>query len=617
MGKIHLLGDILASQVAAGEVVERPASVLKELVENSIDAGAKRITVEFQRGGVDLLRVTDDGSGMDRSDALMSLERHATSKIRTAADLAAIATLGFRGEALPSIASVSHFRLITRPRQGEDEASLGTEIEVHGGKVIEVRESGGDVGTRIEVKDLFYNVPARRKFLKSEQTETAHIIEQLQVLAVAHPEIAFTCLRDRREVFRLAATTDLAVRLHDLLGAPFLKRMAAIPKIDVDGVIVWGFFARPGEGRSDRSHQLLFINGRMVRSNVLSQPLREACDGVLAKGLHPQAVLFFEIDPTSVDCNVHPAKREVRFHQPAKMKAAALRAAAHVMGHFQEEMKQHQPPLAAIARSYDIKRKTGTFQEPLSAMAECVEEKPVQHHFVSTSQHSKSHVDVETKKSQQNDTIISNVNNDEESSIEDVPTTFRYLGRLANRYLLLEEEEGLVLLEIRAALERLTYDGLLRSLEEGSSVSQRLLLPEMLELSPAEAAWVVAHQEMLKNAGFDIEEFGTGHAAASKSFKVDALPSMLADLSVTELFHQLIDELKKEKSAEKNRTLMQEALARSVSHMAAAAKKLPPGEEPATRLMRDLLRSPLPYATPRGRPTMIQLSMVELQRKFK
>ena len=677
MGKIHLLSDVLASQVAAGEVVERPASVLKELVENSIDAGATRITVEFQRGGVGLLRVTDDGSGMDRSDALLALERHATSKIRTATDLAAIDTLGFRGEALPSIASVSRFRLITRPRAEADEnlfsqstegceelrrvgarsitdvsplsscapsapcsssasttlktgskISVGTEVEVHGGKILNVRESGENFGTRIEVKDLFYNVPARRKFLKSEQTEAAHIIEQLQLLAVAHPEIAFTCLRDDREIFRLGATNDLAVRLRDLYGASFLQRLEAVPRMDVNGVIVSGFFAKPGEGRSDRSHQMLFINGRLVRSNILSQPLREACDGILAKGLYPQAVLFFEIDPTSVDCNVHPAKREVRFHEPAKMKAAASRAAAQVTGNFSEGMRQHLP-LAEVARPYALARTT-TYQEMLPVKADVVEEKPIRHNDKNEYQPDKgiksaSAAHGENFSNVEKSTLHSNSNDCEETGHSDCSETikFRYLGRLAKRYLLLEEDDGLVLLEMRAAFERITYDALLQSLHKGAVHGQRLLFPEIVEVSPAEAAWVMGHQEILKRAGFEIDEFGgSNHSHASYSLKVDAVPALLMEVSITQLLHQLIDDLQKEESkastgSQKNIEMIQEKLARSVSCMAAAAKKLPPGEEAAVMLVRDLLRSPLPYATPAGRPTMIQLSAVELQRKFK
>jgi len=250
MGSIRLLPDILASQVAAGEVVERPASVVKELVENSIDAGAKRITVDFQRGGTRLIRVTDDGSGMDRSDALLCLERHATSKIRESGDLAAITTLGFRGEAVPSIASISRFTLATRRR--EDEA--GTLIEVIGGKVSDVSDSGEAPGTRIEVADLFFNVPARRKFLRGEQTEAANLLQQLQILATAHPEIAFICIRDEREVFRLAASEDLAVRLRDLHGEGFLSKLVPVPPVEESGVSVRGWIAvQEREGATERS----------------------------------------------------------------------------------------------------------------------------------------------------------------------------------------------------------------------------------------------------------------------------------------------------------------------------------------------------------------------------
>lgn len=648
MGTIRLLSDVLASQVAAGEVIERPASVAKELVENSIDAGAKRITLEFQRGGVGLLRVTDDGCGMDRSDALLSLERHATSKLRTSEDLMTIGTLGFRGEALPSIASVSQFRLITRQRSSSDStaAAPGTEIEVHGGKVMEVKDSGESYGTRMEVRDLFYNVPARRKFLKGEQTEAAHIIQQFQTLAVAHPEIAFTCLRDTQEIFRLAATDSLAVRLQDLYGASFLQRMAEVPRMEVEGITVYGFFARPGEGRPDRSHQMLFVNGRMVRSNVLSQPLREACDGILAKGLHPQAVLFFECDLSTIDCNVHPAKREVRFQEPGKIKEAVLRAARHVMGNFSQEMAASQS-LKDVARSYT--------ETPLASSSSWLSRQSFQSRveelpgawggkrsssFPVEAESPKDMASLSEKKNDENVPITSsipiNVTEDlvlpEEKGMQGVhdikfsDLPFRYIGRLGQRYLLLEEDAGLVLLEIRAALERLTYDKLRKALTTRTTESQRLLIPEIIEVSPAEAAWIEAHQGLLAIAGLEVESFGAKKGGgASQSVKIDTLPALLSDVPVATLLHQLIDDLQKEESksghsgskAGKGIVLMEEALAKSVSRMTAMAAKLPEGETPARVLIKDLLSSELPYATPSGRPTMIQLSEVELQRKFR
>ncbi|MCX6958084.1 MAG: DNA mismatch repair endonuclease MutL [Verrucomicrobiae bacterium] len=591
MGRIHLLSDIVANQVAAGEVVERPASVLKELIENSIDAGAKKILVEFNGGGVELLRITDDGSGMDRSDALLSLERHATSKIRTIHDLALVNTLGFRGEALPSIASVSRFRLITR----QQEMEVGTEIKVEGGKIVEVKESGEAPGTKIEMRDLFYNVPARRKFLKGEQTEAAHLIAQLQFLAVAHPEIAWTCVRDGKEVFRLGATESLAVRLSDLYGSPFLKRMKEVMPLEVDGIVVRGFFARPGEGRSDRSHQLLFVNGRIIRNNLLSQALREACDGILPKGLHPPAVLFFELDPAKLDCNVHPAKREIRFQEPAKLKAAALRAAARVMGNF-EQAATGIPPLQEIARSYQVQRREYP-TELFSERNAIIEEKGERH---------ASPLETSVQ--------------EPIAAIEKIP--FRYLGNLAQRYLLLEEEEGLVLLEISGALERITYDALYQTLLRGALQRQPLLLPQVVELSPAESSWIMAHQELLEKAGVEVELFGEEtRASVSQSLKVDAVPVIAAQVPVATLLQQLVHDFQQEESRsslkEGKRVLaVEETLARSVSGMVAQAKKLPEGETAAVMLVRDLLRCSLPYSTPSGKPTMIQLSQTELRRKF-
>ena len=577
MGSIRLLPDILASQVAAGEVVERPASVVKELVENSIDAGAKRITVEFQRGGTRLIRVTDDGSGMDRSDALLCLERHATSKIRESSDLAAIMTLGFRGEAVPSIASISRFKLATRRREEE----AGTLIEVIGGKVTDVRDSGEAPGTRIEVADLFFNVPARRKFLRGEQTEAANLLQQLQILATAHPEIAFTCIRDEREVFRLAATEDLAVRLRDLHGEEFLSKLVPVPPVEESGVSVRGWIARPGEGRSDRTLQMTFVNGRMVRSPSLSLPLREACDGVLAKGLHPPAVLFFSIDPTTVDCNVHPAKREVRFRDPGALRAAALSAARAAWGTaapartdtFAPGHDPLFPPIvspwkpSALASQHDL-----PVQEIPSAR---VAESPLPEFS-------------------------------RQSSAFSVP----FLGQLAGRYLLFEQEEGLMMVEIRAARERILFERFLKRLESEELESQRLLLPEILEMSPADLAWVEAHQALLQSAGLVAETFGQG------SLKVDAIPSATSDLPVPEIVIRLIDDLRTLRESPVLDAKGKEALAASVSRLAAAGARLPSGEEAAGLLLKDLLACDLPYATPKGRPTIVQIAPGELQRKF-
>src|SRR3989475_4933051 len=321
MSRIRLLPETVASQVAAGEVVERPASVVKELVENSIDAGARKIEVIIRRGGISLIRVVDDGCGMDRDDALLSLERHATSKIRTAADLAAVATLGFRGEALPSIASVSRFRLTTR----ELSAVAGTEIIVNGGKIDIVRDGGEAPGTQVEVRSLFYNVPARRKFLRAENTESRNIEHQLHLQAIGHAKVAFTFARDDRVAFQLPATATLTDRIRDLYGNELLQQLVALNGSHSPQIRISGLVGQAGLSRQTRAQQLVFVNGRAIESPLITAAVREGYHTTLMKGQYPVTFLFLELDSGAVDVNVHPAKREVRFRDPNGVRDAIVR----------------------------------------------------------------------------------------------------------------------------------------------------------------------------------------------------------------------------------------------------------------------------------------------------
>ncbi|MFL6540187.1 MAG: DNA mismatch repair endonuclease MutL, partial [Chthoniobacterales bacterium] len=352
MPRIQLLPDILASQVAAGEVVERPASVVKELIENSIDAGAKKIEVIIRRGGSSLIRVIDDGCGMDRDDALLSLERHATSKIHSADDLAAIGTLGFRGEALPSIASVSRFRLTSR----EHSAVAGTEIVVSGGKIESVRDGGEAPGTQIEARSLFFNLPARRKFLRSENTESRNVEHQLHLLATGHPQIAFTFVRDTRVVFQLPATASLRERIRDLYGSEFVDRLVEIAPAD-GKVQISGFIGQAGVSRQTRAQQLVFVNGRAIESPVLNAALREGYHTALMKGQFPVTFLFLSLDPAAVDVNVHPAKREVRFRDPNGVREAVVAAVRRTLESGRDEWQEqfHAPAAFVVARGVDTR----------------------------------------------------------------------------------------------------------------------------------------------------------------------------------------------------------------------------------------------------------------------
>src|SRR6201993_1707869 len=321
MGRIRLLPETVASQVAAGEVVERPASVVKELLENSLDAGARNIDVVIRRGGISLVRVIDDGCGMDRDDALLSLERHATRKIRSSADLQAVAPLGFRGEALPSIASVSRFRLTTR----ETGALAGTEIVVNGGRLEIVRDGGEAPGTQIEVRSLFYNLPARRKFLRSENTESRNIEHQIHLQAIGHPQIAFSLLRDDRVLLRVPAAATLSDRIRDLYGAELLERLVEVNGTPSRRGRISGFIGQAGLSRQTKAQQLIFVNGRAIESTLITAAVREGYHTALMKGQYPVTFLFLELDPVAVDVNVHPAKREVRFRDPNGVREAVVR----------------------------------------------------------------------------------------------------------------------------------------------------------------------------------------------------------------------------------------------------------------------------------------------------
>jgi DNA mismatch repair protein MutL len=568
MGKICLLTDEVASQVAAGEVVERPASVVKELVENSIDAGALRIDVEFARGGTQLIRVIDDGSGMDREDALLSLERHATSKIRTADDLATVATMGFRGEAVPSIASVSRFVLRTHPR----EAVSGTEIQIVGGRIESVADSGCAPGTVVEVGGLFFNLPARRKFLRGEETEAAHVLQQMQSLALAHPDVAMTLTRDGKRLWQAASTRDLGVRIRDLFGSDFFSRLMAVEAVEENGIRVEGFTAKPGEGRPDRELQFVILNRRVVQCPAVFQSLREAYAEALPKGRHPLAVLRITMNPLEFDCNVHPAKREVRLHRPDFVRQAVYLAVRRTLEKLSPSGWGSEPPVAGPAPS--------VASRPLASVPAFAP--PPQMEMPAVAQKA----------------------DHEEKADEE----FRLLGGLGGRWILMEGTDGLVLLDTRAASERILFETLRREAVEGQAPSQHLLLPSVVELTPKDAVWISENLEALKAAGFLLEAFG------GSSFKVEALPACLVGCEARDALLDVCETLRATGLLGSGQPVV-EALVRSVSRIA-ALNGFDYEESSARRLVRELLRCELPYACPQGRPTMIQWSFAELDRKF-
>ena len=593
MSRIRLLPETVASQVAAGEVVERPASVVKELVENSIDAGARKIDILIRRGGISLIRVIDDGSGMDRDDALLSLERHATSKIRAAADLEAIATLGFRGEALPSIASVSRFRLATR----EPEAVAGTEIIVNGGKIDIVREGGEAPGTQVEVRSLFYNLPARRKFLRSENTESRNIEHQIHLQAIGHPGIAFTFMRDERLVFQLPAAASLSDRIRDLFGSELLDRLlevsGALSNIEIGGLI-----GRAGVSRQTRDQQLTFVNGRAIESPVLNAALREGYHTALMKGQFPITFLFLDVDPTAVDVNVHPAKREVRFRDPNGIREATVRAIQQTLESGRETwQEQFRPPAPASPE---------TASQPIVDLK--LQPSPV---FPEVAHRELPHLGGTTSVSSAAATSGEKVGRDGARPSMAAPSAqqFQIIGVLNKLYILMENADGLVLVDQHAAHERILFEELRRRMEEQGVPTQRLLIPQTFDLPPRDSDWIERNMPILQKMGIGIEGFGPN------TFKIDSLPAFLNASDPVHFMQRVIDDLKSSSASSSPLRLGEDMIAMTVCRHAVKAND-PLRYLEIEKLMQDLLACDLPYCCPHGRPTMIQISHAELEKKF-
>ncbi len=616
MSRIRLLAETVASQVAAGEVVERPASVVKELIENSIDAGARKIDILIRRGGISLVRVVDDGCGMDRDDALLSLERHATSKIRSAADLQAVATLGFRGEALPSIASVSRFRLTTR----EAGAVAGTEIVVNGGKIDIVRDGGEAPGTQVEVRSLFYNLPARRKFLRSENTESRNIEHQVYLQAIGHFRIGFSLLRDDRMLFQLPSAATLGDRIRDLYGIELLERLVEVNGTPSRNIRIAGYIGQAGLSRQTRSQQLVFVNGRAIESGLLTAALREGYHTALMKGQYPVTFLFLEIDPASVDVNVHPAKREVRFRDPTAVREAIVHSLQQTLERgragWQEKFRAPMTATAAVPgkQASDLR-----LRPEVAAPEESHRELP----HLGPALGDRVFAGVSTPSGAPVSDIVgqalrlppsrvdsaSDVHALQREPDKAAPQQFQIIGVLNKLYVLMENADGLVLVDQHAAHERILFEELRRRMEEHGVPTQKLLLPHTFDVPPRDADWIERNISILQKMGIGIESFGPG------TFKIDSLPGFLSVSDPAQFMRKVIDDLKSAGNSTSPMRLGEEIIAKTVCRHAVKAND-PLRYPEIEKLIRDLLECDLPYCCPHGRPTMIQISLAELEKKF-
>jgi DNA mismatch repair protein MutL len=622
MNRIHLLPEHVANQIAAGEVIERPASVLKELLENSLDAGATQVDIQIGAGGRSLVSVTDNGSGMSKDDALLCLERHATSKLRDSDDLDRIASYGFRGEAIPSIASVSKFRLRTR----EHDAIAGTEIIIEGGKLRDVHEIGLAPGTQIEVRSLFYNLPARRKFLRTEPTEAAHIRHVTLLAGLARPEVGFTLAMDDQPPQRWMPGEDLRQRLVSIFGAEWIDNTVPIEAASGE-LKLRGFIGKPGVSRAGRHEELFFINQRPVENRTLHFGLLEGYHNSLMKGRYPVAILFLEMDPSGVDVNIHPAKREVRFHDDFTIRHFIVSAVQEALGGFvgapaakftfDPPSGRDGSPLPSVEAT-GAKKFDSELSDSSSPVAAVYDRRP---ELKGTSQHSDGHrpplqLEKEPEPSALQPSLALPIDPLPQKSTprpEPLITNrlgLRIVGCVANLYIIAESPEGMVLIDQHAAHERVLFEQMLKRMALQDPASQQLLFPVTLEFLPREADFLLAQLEPLQQAGVGITRFG------SSTFLVDALPAMVKPRDVAEFIRTVIVDLQQEGGeTRKGRRLSEEVVAKTVCrHAVKANDALKPAEW--DHLLHDLLACDLPYTCPHGRPTMIQLSLAELEKKF-
>jgi len=593
MGKIRQLPPELANQIAAGEVVERPASVVKELVENAIDAGAMRIGILVEMGGKKLIRVEDDGEGMDPADARLALERHATSKIARAEDLEAIRTMGFRGEALPSIASVSHFVLRSRRREAES----GTEIRVNGGIVASVTEAGMAPGTIVEVGDLFYNLPARRKFLKSDVAETTQVSRMATQLALAYPEIGFTLMSGPRQLLRCTPASGLEARFYQLYGdRPDLVPVAK----DAGGLRIRGYVAALADQGPTRGAQQYFVNGRIVKDRTISHAVIDAYAAATARERSPEAHLFVEMPPDTVDVNVHPTKAEVRFRHQSLVHEVVRRAVQEAIGGGAGPELRLAPQANAESGAVNVglpsllsgwhpaaawnPTGTGTQDERSAGLPAPLPGLHGQSAAVAGANPAGSLAEIALKPL--------------------IP-----LGQFRSTFIIAVDDDGVAIIDQHVAHERVLYERISARLTDGALESQRLLTPLIMEMPPEARSALLSHAEALHRCGFEVDDFG------ATSVRVDAMPALLGREQGTAALKALAEDLEGLGGAAPVHEHLKNMAATMACHAAVKAND-PLTHEKMIHILEELRRTAFSTVCPHGRPVMLRISRREVEKNF-
>jgi DNA mismatch repair protein MutL len=628
MSKIKVLPDSLANKIAAGEVVERPSSVVKELLENALDAGAARINIEVETGGKRLIRVLDDGEGMTRDDAIIAFERHATSKLRASEDLESITTLGFRGEALPSIASVS--RLFLRTKTAHD--TEGTEVEFNGGKLVAVRDIAWPAGSEVEVRELFFNIPARRKFLKSDATESFHIANLVQHYALANPHLSFLLVNNGRDVIRVAPAQSLKERAYQVLGASLLEKLLEVNG-EADGLRISGFVSNPQEQRSSRDAQYLFVNRRFVRDQLIGRALSEAYRSMMPSATYPAAVLFIEVPPTEVDVNVHPAKTEVRFLREGPVLAfvrdsvaAALRSTQPTTQVPGFARSRDEDEIASERRSREAEelrnwgaeesRGGGVLSADFRGLHEGrvqVESRELieQANAIHPDRHSVERKGV-TERPCETDSKLpeSDAKPLDSIALPGFGHGIKPLGQIRDSYIVATDEEGLLLVDQHVAHERILFEQFRDPRVARAPGLQPLLIPATIELTPAEAEAFAIVQIELENIGIETMQL------SGRTIAIKTSPAGLGASEVLAVVREVLAVVERERrdfTVER----MRDKIAAELACKAAIKINMPLTSEKMQWLIDELMKTQNPMTCPHGRPILMRMGLREIERGFK
>lgn len=620
---IQVLSEIVAAQIAAGEVVERPASVVKELIENALDAGATAITVEVEKGGKRLIRVSDDGDGIPADETVLAFERHSTSKLQTVDDLDHIRTLGFRGEALASIASVSRVTVITR----YFEEDTGSEVVIEGGELLVERATGAPVGTVFTVENLFFNVPARLKFLKAESTERKHITQLVTRYAMAYPSVRFRLVQEGREQFHSTGSGDLADVLVEAFGLDTFREMLEVSPLppsrpDLPPVDVYGFSSAPTLNRSNRSHIVLFLNGRAIADQSLTYAVVQAYHTLLPQGRYPLAVLMITVPPEEVDVNVHPTKAEVRFREPDLVFSAVQRAVRRAVVDQSPIPGMQGDPYQASSSGWG-RTSTEPSQAPSSPPRPLVSgEQQLRMELESydpgryTQQVAPASAAAETPDVPVRSYVTSHVQ-DDDTAIPAGPGTpkrprtlpiMRVVGQVGAMYIVAEGPAGLYLVDQHAAHERILYEEFMAQQAAAEPVIQHALPVIMLDLAPAVARLVEESLDLLDSLGFSLELFGTN------TFRVQAIPALLADRDPHDVLQAVIEDL--ERGVTPGEGTLEEKLVKRVCKTAAVKAGQVLSYDEMQGILQQLERCKSPRTCPHGRPTLLHISGEELAKQF-